>query len=157
MLHEWRIRPHVAEWWQPVASFTEIVEDFTPLTYPAASTRGYIAMLDGAPLGFIQSYIVLGSGDGWWENETDPGARGIDQFLADGSRLGQGLGSAMISAFVDTLFLDRAVSRVQADPSPLNERAIRCYRRAGFTSCGEVLTPDGPALLMIRDRTVDTR
>ena len=102
MLHEWRMRPHVAKWWQPVASFIEIVEDFTPLTAPAASTRGYIAMLDGASLGFIQSYIVLGSGDGWWENETDPGTRGIDQFLADGSRLGQGLGSAMISAFVDT-------------------------------------------------------
>ena len=114
-------------------------------------------MLDGAPLGFIQSYVVLGSGDGWWENETDPGARGIDQFLVDGARLGQGLGSAMIRAFIETLFLDGAVTSVQTDPSPLNERAIRCYRRVGFTACGEVLTPDGPALLMIRDRNVNAR
>jgi RimJ/RimL family protein N-acetyltransferase len=89
----------------------------------------------------------MGSGAVWWEDETDPGARGIDQFLANSSRLGQGLGTAMVRAFVDRLFENPRVTTVQADPSPANERAIRCYRRAGFVALGEVVTPDGPALL----------
>ena len=90
----------------------------------------------------------MGAGNGWWENETDPGARGIDQFLADEEALGRHSGRAMITAFVEELFVDPQVTSVQTDPSPDNERAIRCYRAAGFKTIGVVDTPDGPALLM---------
>jgi RimJ/RimL family protein N-acetyltransferase len=44
------------------------------------------------------------------------------------------------------------VTKVQADPSPDNQRAIRSYLRAGFVPQGEVITPDGPALLMLLRR-----
>ena len=107
----------------------------------------------GQPAGFIQSYHVMGSGGGWWEDETDPGARGIDQLLADAGRLGRGLGSAMIASFVAKLFTDPAVSKVQTDPSPDNARAIHAYLRAGFRPQRELVTPDGPALLMVRLRS----
>jgi RimJ/RimL family protein N-acetyltransferase len=58
----------------------------------------------------------------------------------------------MVRAFVERLFLDPRVTKVQADPSPDNQRAIRSYLRAGFVAHGEVATPDGPALLMLRQR-----
>jgi len=58
----------------------------------------------------------------------------------------------MIDAFARRLFADPAVTRIQTDPSPDNERAIRCYRRAGFVERGEIVTPDGPALVMVRQR-----
>jgi RimJ/RimL family protein N-acetyltransferase len=151
MLHEWLRRPHVPQWWQPEPSLAELEADY----FSVSSTRAYIAMLDGEPFGFIQSYVAMGSGDGWWEQETDPGRRGIDQFLADGNQLGRGLGSRMVSAFVEQLFRDPAVTSVQTDPSPDNERAIRCYRRAGFVAQGVVDTPDGPALLMLRRRSAE--
>lgn len=122
MLHDWLCRPHVAQW------------------------------LAQRPVGFFQSYVVMGSGAGWWPDETDSGARGIDQFLAHADQLGRGLGSALVNAFVDQLFADPAVTQVQTDPSPDNARAIRCYRRAGFVARAEVVTPDGPALLMLRTR-----
>jgi RimJ/RimL family protein N-acetyltransferase len=110
------------------------------------------------PTGFIQSYVVMGSGGGWWEQETDPGARGIDQFLSNPEQLGQGLGSAMVYAyaFVNQLFQDPKVTKVQTDPAPENERAIRCYRRAGFVTVGEVITPDGAALLMVKVRSPES-
>lgn len=152
-LHDWLCRPHVSEWWGPPPSQAEVREDYLPLTEPGSTTRGYIALLQGQPIGFIQSYVVLGSGDGWWEGETDPGARGIDQFLAKEEQLGQGLGSTMVRTFVDELFLDSSVTKVQTDPSPENRRAIRSYLRAGFLPQGEVITPDGPALLMVRYRS----
>ena len=153
MLHAWIQRPHVADWWSEPRTLADLESDYFSSAARASSTRPYLALLDAEPLGFIQSYVALGSSDGWWANETDPGTRGIDQFIADGSRLGRGLGSAMVGAFVERLFADPAVTLIQTDPSPANRRAIRCYRRAGFVAQGEVLTPDGPALLMLRHRT----
>jgi len=144
MLNAWLRRPHVAEWWGPADSVDELREDF--LT--GGTTRAFIALHGDEPVGFVQCYVVLGSGDGWWEGETDPGARGIDQFLAHEAQLGQGLGRAMVRAFVEKQFGDPAVTVVQTDPSPDNPRAIRCYAAAGFEAAGEVVTPDGPALLM---------
>ncbi|PIF78701.1 aminoglycoside 6'-N-acetyltransferase/aminoglycoside 6'-N-acetyltransferase-1b [Variovorax sp. 54] len=152
MLHDWLCRPHVAEWWMPVPTLAEVEADFTPMLAPDSTDRGYVALRDGQPLGFIQSYVVVGSGDGWWEDERDPGARGIDQFLAHADQLNRGLGSAMVRAFTDQLFADPAVTRIQTDPSPRNARAIRSYAKAGFRALGEVVTPDGPALLMVRER-----
>ncbi|GER16519.1 GNAT family N-acetyltransferase [Variovorax boronicumulans] len=152
MLHDWLCRPHVAEWWTPVPTLAEVEADFTPMLAHDSPDRGYIALRDGQPLGFIQSYVVMGSGDGWWEDERDPGARGIDQFLAQAEQLNRGLGSAMVRAFTDQLFADPAVTRIQTDPSPHNARAIRSYAKAGFRTLGEVVTPDGPALLMVRER-----
>ncbi|MEJ1172378.1 GNAT family N-acetyltransferase [Variovorax sp. CCNWLW235] len=152
MLHEWVLRPHVAQWWSEPSTLEDIKDEYLPTLDGRSSTKAFIASLDDEPIGFIQVYVVQGSGDGWWEDETDAGARGIDQFLADAARLNQGLGTAMIKAFVDRLFQDTAVSKVQTDPSPENARAIRCYRKVGFKSVGEVMTPDGPALLMRCER-----
>jgi hypothetical protein len=42
-----------------------------------------------------ESYVPALEGDGWWPDITDPGVRGIDQFLADEASLSRGLGSAM--------------------------------------------------------------
>lgn len=152
MLREWLGRPHVAEWWGAAPTQAEVEDDYAPMLAPDATDRGYIVLWDGEPVGFIQSYVVMGSGDGWWMDERDPGARGIDQFLAHADQLNRGLGSAMIRTFVDRLFLDPAVTRVQSDPSPRNLRAIRCSLKAGFHEHGEITTPDGPALLLVRSR-----
>jgi RimJ/RimL family protein N-acetyltransferase len=148
MLRDWLLRPHVAEWWGPAESLDELRENYILDAHAPDATRAYIANLKARPIGFIQSYVVMGSGDGWWEDETDPGARGIDQFLAESNQLGHGIGRAMIRAFLQRLFADAAVTLIQTDPSPRNLRAIRCYARAGFRVVGPVNTPDGPALLM---------
>jgi RimJ/RimL family protein N-acetyltransferase len=152
LLHEWLGRPHVAEWWSPSPSLEEVEQEFGPLTSHESTTRPYMALFDGAPSGYIQSYVAMGSGEGWWIDERDPGVRGIDQFLAHPEQLGRGFGTAMIRAFVRFLFADPAVTRIQTDPSPDNLRAIRCYEKAGFHPTGEVDTPDGPALLMVCGR-----
>ena len=152
MLHEWRQRPHIRQWWKEPTTIAELQHHLQP-AFEEPSRRAYIAFLEGVPIGFIQSYVVMGSGEGWWEDETDPGARGIDQFLANAEQLGQGFGSAMVRAFVEQLFKDPSVTTVQTDPSPENERAIRCYRRAGFVVLRKISTPDGPALLMRTERS----
>jgi aminoglycoside 6'-N-acetyltransferase len=52
--------------------------------------------------------------------------------------------------FVDGL-LSAGTPRVITDPEPGNARAIRAYEKAGFRKERLVDTPNGPALLMLRD------
>ena len=109
--------------------------------------------LDAKPVGFIQSYTAVAfHAEGWWLNESDPGVRGIDQFIADPALLDQGIGTAMIRAFDAQLFADPSVIRIQTDPDSKNARAIRCYEKAGFHPTSIVDTPGGRGLLMYCDR-----
>jgi len=148
-LARWMERPHVARVWARDTSLEALRERYLPRIAGDSPVRPYVALLDGRPLGYVQSYVAAEVGDGWWPEEDDPGVRGIDFFLADADRLGRGLGSAMVRAFVERLFQDPTVTRVQADPAPDNGRSIRCLEKAGFRRSGPVTTPDGPAILMV--------
>ena len=110
-------------------------------------------MLNGEPIGYAQSYVALGSGDGWWEEETDPGVRGIDQSSANASQLGKGLGTKPVRALVDAVRRSRG-HQDPTDPLPSNLRAIRCYEKAGFERQGTVTTPDGPAGATVQTRRI---
>lgn len=154
-LHDWLNRPHIVEWWggeEARPSLEDVLTGYQPALMAKDSVTPYIALLGQEPIGFAQSYIVLGSGDGWWEDETDPGARGIDQSLANEAQLGQGLGTKLVRALVELLFADPSVTKIQTDPAPHNFRAVRCYEKAGFVQQKIITTPDGPALYMVQTR-----
>ena len=103
-------------------------------------------MLNGEPIGYAQSYVALGSGDGWWE-ETDR-VRGIDQSLANASQLGKGLGTKLVRALVELLFNDPGPQDPNG-PSPSNASDPDATK-AGFEGKGTVTTPDGPAVYMVQ-------
>jgi aminoglycoside 6'-N-acetyltransferase len=64
--------------------------------------------------------------------------------------VGCGHGSAFIRDFTDRL-LATGTPRVITDPDPVNARAVRAYEKAGFHKQHEVYTPEGRALLMVRN------
>lgn len=155
MLHEWLHRPHIVEWWgggDGRPTLDDVIGHYRPRVLGQEPVTMYIAMQASDPIGFAQSYTALGCGDGWWEDETDPGVRGIDQALANPMQLNQGLGTRLVCALVERLFADCSVTSIQTDPAPDNHRAIRCYEKAGFVGDRVVSTPDGPALLMRQTR-----
>jgi ribosomal protein S18 acetylase RimI-like enzyme len=133
MLAEWLQRPHIAAWCGACCSVEEVRANYLPELASPSAVVPYLAYLDSLPIGYIQSLSR-------------------DQFLADEHCLGQGLGTQMVREFVQFLFRDPAVTRIQADPAPTNARAIRCYEKEGFRALGLITTPDGPALLMALDR-----
>ena len=113
---------------------------------------GATASMLASSIGYAQVYVAAGSGGGWWTTITDPGVRGIDQFLCEPQDLGKGLGTRMVKALVAKVFEDPSVTRIQTDPDPANARAIRCYEKAGLRAVETIVTPDGPALYMVLDR-----
>jgi aminoglycoside 6'-N-acetyltransferase len=108
----------------------------------------FIVALDDHPFGYIQCYAL----STWNQNfgTHPPGTRGIDQFIGEPEMIGRGHGSRFIRQFADSL-LASGIPRLVTDPDPDNDRAVRAYTRAGFQREGIVDTPDGPALLMVRN------
>ncbi|HEX4319312.1 MAG TPA: GNAT family N-acetyltransferase [Acidobacteriaceae bacterium] len=151
-LKDWLGRPHVAARWAGAVSMDELREEYLPGAEDASAAKCYLAYVDDVAVGFIQSYVAMDSGDGWWPEERDPGVRGVDLFVADEERLGEGLGTLMLKEFAAMLFEDAAVTKIQGDPSVDNPRAIRCCERAGFQRVGKVMTPDGETMLMVMPR-----
>src|SRR4051812_26037843 len=99
-------------------------------------------------LGYLQCYAISKWNAGF--GQQPEGTRGIDQFIGEPDMIGRGHGSALIRRFVDNL-LGRGIPRVVTDPDPDNGRAVRAYEKAGFERRHMVETPDGPALLMVRN------
>jgi RimJ/RimL family protein N-acetyltransferase len=151
-LHQWMGRPHVAKWWKGERSLEEVRETYLPRIADDSDATPYFACLDGVPVAYIQSYVAVDFGTGWWPGQHDRGVLGIDQFIADAANIGRGLGTELVRQFAHFLFADPAVHRIQVDPRPDNVAAIRCYEKVGFRRDAEITTPDGPALLMVLER-----
>lgn len=159
LLHEWLQRPHVVEWWGGADERPTLAQTwakYLPRVMAEERVTPCIAMLHGRAIAYAQSYVAIGCGGGWWEEETDPGVRGIDLFLSEDTHLGRGLGTQVVTALVKLLFRDPTVTRIQTDPDPTNMRAIRCYEKSGFRRVKTIVTPDGPALYMLLERPLST-
>jgi aminoglycoside 6'-N-acetyltransferase len=144
LIRRWLDTPEVARWWgRPDEQYALVSGD---LDHPDMDQ--FIVAIGEHRFGYIQCYAL----STWNQNfGSQPSAtRGIDQFIGEPEMLGRGHGSAFIRQFVDAL-LATGLPRVVTDPDPDNVRAVRAYARAGFRSDRLVDTPDGPALLMVRD------
>jgi aminoglycoside 6'-N-acetyltransferase len=141
LVRHWHGAPHVREWWDD--------DELTLASEDEPAMEQYIVACNGRPFACLQCYLQTAyptNGLGM----HPPGTRGIDLFIGEPDMVGCGHGSALARAFADRL-LKGGTTRVLSDPHPANARAIRAYRKAGFRGDGEVDTPDGRVLLMIRD------
>ncbi len=165
LVRTWLTQPHVREWWgDPDEQFGLVSGDMsepamdqyivsliafssevgTGLRQENASMQKPV----GAPLGYLQCYRLADWNTGFGPQPAD--TRGIDQMIGPTDMIGRGHGSGFIRAFIEDL-LTNGTPRVVVDPDPENARAIRAYEKAGFFRDREVDTPDGIALLMVRD------
>jgi aminoglycoside 6'-N-acetyltransferase len=144
LVRRWLALPHVREWWgDPDEQYTLVSGD---LDEPAMDQ--YIVSLAGNPFGYLQCYDLTAWNSGFGQQPA--GTRGIDLFIGEPDMIERGHGSALIRAFADDR-LRQGAPRVVTDPNPANLRAMRAYEKAGFDKVRLVDTPDGPALLMVRN------
>jgi aminoglycoside 6'-N-acetyltransferase len=144
LVRYWLSLPHVREWWgDPQQQYALVSGD---LDEPAMDQ--YIFSTAGSPFAYLQCYDLTAWNSGF--GAQPPGTRGIDLFIGEPDMIERGHGTAMIRCFVDDR-LQKGAPRIVTDPDPANGRAISAYRKSGFEKDRVVETPDGPALLMIRN------
>ena len=145
LVKRWLAEPHVVQWWGNTYEQFELVSG----DLEVEAMDQFIVATDDRPFGYIQCYDP----EAWPDNglgDHPKGTRGIDQFIGELAMVGRGHGSAFIRTFIDRLLASGA-PRVITDPDPANARAIRAYEKAGFHRDRLVDTPDGEALLMVRN------
>ena len=121
LIHSWLKRPHVSEFWnEPTASDLETFKKNFEGRIKTDKVNPYIVILQGKPIGYIQSYSV------------DEKTFGIDQFIGVEEFVNKGLGSMFVKEFTDELLMNKKVTRIVTDPSVLNLRAQKAYEKAGF-------------------------
>ena len=145
MIRRWLETPEVVRWWgQPDEQYLLVSGD---LDHPDMDQ--FVVAIGDRPFGYIQCYALS-----TWNQAFGPqpeATRGIDQFIGEPDMIGRGHGSDFIRQFADGL-LASGIPRIVTDPDPDNVRAVRAYAKAGFERDRIVETPDGAALLMVRNR-----
>ena len=144
MIRCWLGTPEVMRWWGHQDEQYALVSG--DLDHPDMDQS--IVAVDDRPFGYIQCYRLSTWNEGLGSHPA--GTRGIDQFIGVSDMIGRGHGSNFIRQFADKL-LASGIPRVVTDPDPDNGRAVRAYTKAGFQSERLVDTPDGQALLMVRN------
>jgi aminoglycoside 6'-N-acetyltransferase len=135
MLGDWMTRPHWRDWWGDPE--TELAQVRDMITGVDGTCRPFIFSLDGEPAGYIQVWdvgphqIPEWADENPWLMELPADAVGVDLSLADGARLSQGIGSAVLRRFVAMLQAE-GCGTIVIDPDPENGRAVAAYAKAGF-------------------------
>jgi aminoglycoside 6'-N-acetyltransferase len=145
LVRRWLAEHHVARWWGESNEQFDLISD--DLDHQAMDQ--FIVAREDQPFAYLQCYNPASWANGGLGPQPT-GTRGIDQFIGEADMLNCGHGSAFIRAFIDRLLI-AGTPCVVTDPDPANARAIRAYEKAGFRKDCLVDTPDGRALLMVRN------
>jgi len=155
LVHEWHQRPHVVRWWTARKRFEEVEEHYLPTIEGTEPTEHYLALIDGEPLGMIQTYFVSDYQDYAALIGEGEGTAGLDLFIGDEAMTGRGLGTELIHGFVDEVVFARpATTACTAASDVRNMASLRAFEKAGFRVVREFVDPDDDELhaLVRRER-----
>ena len=131
----WSEVPHVKEVW-----FIEGYET-TDYIYQKIKGNGYdhpfIIYIDDKPIGYIQccdlyAYRTLCPKPKGLFTQEEPGTFCVDLFIAESDYLNKGYGTEIVRLFTQKIIQDFGSKKILIDPASSNQRAIRCYEKAGF-------------------------
>jgi aminoglycoside 6'-N-acetyltransferase len=143
LLREWLEREHVRLWWR------EPIED--ELTQDRSGR--YVIVVDGRPVGMIQTYLVADHPD--WEAVVgaEPGLAGVDLLVGEEDAVGRGIGPQALAAFAEEVVFARPGTRAcVATVEEPNRRSWRAFEKAGFRHVADVEEDGLPHRLMRLDR-----
>jgi aminoglycoside 6'-N-acetyltransferase len=151
LLRRWLQTPEVILWWgDPEEQLALIEED---LDVPDMAQ--WIVAFESRPFAYVQAYEV----HVWPQIQFDrlpPGAMAVDAFIGEPDMIGRGHGSKFLRQLAEHLTASGAPI-VAIDPDIDNIRARRAYENAGFRGDAEVNTDEGPAILMIFDKSQNSK
>jgi RimJ/RimL family protein N-acetyltransferase len=151
LVEEWLHREHVRRWWRD--DLSESLAEYRAAIQGREPTDHYLAVLDGLPVGLIQTYLVSDYPD--WEEvvQVGPGVAGVDILIGDEKLIGRGLGSSILTEFArGIVFADPRTIAVVATVEEQNRRSWRAFEKTGFRHVRDVEEDGLPHRLMRFDR-----
>lgn len=90
-----------------------------------------IAEVDGRPIGFMELLRCAEEPEHYW-GDVPSSWMAIDIWIGEGSDIGRGYGSQMLSQAMERCFANEDIHSIVLDPIVTNIRARRFYERHGF-------------------------
>ncbi len=138
IMAKWLRDPRVLEFYDGRdrrLSLEQIQSEYAPYIRGEANVTPYLIMLQSAPIGYMQFYLVGEESRNSYGLPADcclVSVYGIDQFIGEVSCWNRGLGTRSISQLLQHLFQIMGARKVILDPRVTNLRAVRCYEKCGF-------------------------
>lgn len=134
-LVRWRAEPHVLAWFADLLPDLDAACDrYGPRLEGRTPYADWIALWDGRPFGFLQSFVV-GDVDDVAVKVQDPRAVAFDYAIGDPAALGRGLGVPLVRGFCSHVLAPRhpEAPRFVALADARNYRSLAVLGRCGFT------------------------
>lgn len=138
LMLRWLSKKHVKQWWNDGDDTLEKVALSYGENFDDTARFVLIEVKEKVekPIGYFQYYPV------------SKNTIGIDQFIGEEDYVNRGVGEKTIKMFVELIVRRHKPSEIILDPSPENERAIRCYEKVGFKHYETKETESGSAYMM---------
>ncbi len=142
LMFRWINTPHVARWWDAAPSLAAVEAEYLPAIRDPRPAQCYVILRAGAPVGFIQTYLIDDHPAYAAAVQVGPGAAGVDLFIGEAELAHRGLGPRLLRQFVrEIVFARGEVTRCVIGPAAANRSAIRAYEKAGFRHLKTVAVP----------------
>jgi aminoglycoside 6'-N-acetyltransferase len=151
LLREWLEREHVRRWWRD--DLDESMREYGQAIDGLDPTDHYLIVVDGAPGGMIETYLVSDHPE--WEAivQVGDGVAGVDLLLGEEALTGRGLGPRVLVQFArEVVFANAAIDAVVAAVDAENLRSRRAFENAGFRHVRDVEEDGRPHRLMRLER-----
>jgi aminoglycoside 6'-N-acetyltransferase len=152
LVREWLGRDHVRRWYGR-DSIDASIRNYEEALAGRDPTDHYLIVLDGKPVGMIQTYLVTDYPE--WEAtvEVGPDVAGVDLFVGEEGQIGHGLGPQILEQFADEVVFGRENTQAcVATVEEANRRSWRAFEKAGFRYVRDVEEEGLPHRLMRLDR-----
>jgi aminoglycoside 6'-N-acetyltransferase len=151
LVEKWLDREHVRRWWRDVIE--ESIAEYEQAIAGLDPTDHYLIVVDGRPVGMIETYLVSDHPD--WEAivEVGEGVAGIDLLIGEEELTGQGLGPRVLERFAhEIVFSQPDTHACVAAVDEANRRSWRAFEKAGFRYVRDVEEDGRPHRLMRLER-----
>ena len=143
LLHDWLEREHVRRWWSKHETYEDVVDHYLPAIEGRDPTELYAILLEEAPAGLIQTYLVEDHPEYHELVQVEAGVAGVDLFLAEENLIGRGFGTEILERFVHEVVLSvQSTHACIADPDAQNIASLRAFEKAGFRRICEFVDPN---------------
>jgi aminoglycoside 6'-N-acetyltransferase len=116
-----------------------------------------IAEVDAVPIGMIVLIDALREESHYWGQDVPADSWAIDIWIGDQEHRSKGYGALMMQQALQRCFVNHGASLVLIDPLQSNHRAIKFYRRIGFTDVGPRRFENDDCLVMSMTRDIFER
>lgn len=139
LLLKWLSEPELLQWvygedapWD----IDKVIDKFAKKTMPESTLTACFIMQNDKEIGYIQYYPIAKDSYKFNSNDIYEKVRngcGIDIFIGEPSLWGRGIGSHALDLMEKYLKNTAAAHLLCSDPASDNERALRFWKKAGFS------------------------